>query len=298
MNLQQLRVFHAAAVSRSFTRAAEMLHLSQSTVSLHIKELESELECPLFLRVGRRVVLGQTGTLLLGYVEKILRDLKNAEMAVREMNAVQRGTVHLGTGATTLMYHLPPVLAAYRERYPQIELLVETDTTESLLSGLRAQRLDLAVVMSPAERMGLRVTPLCREELVVVLNRKNPVARRTALAPADLAGLRFILFEKHTAMQDVIDAWFAEMNIAPIVVMEMENIEAVKVLVAAGLGASILPSCAVTPPADAAGALRGLKVKGRPLYRQLGLATMDAHTLPNSIQVLGDMLCERLRDHA
>jgi LysR family transcriptional activator of glutamate synthase operon len=298
MNLQQLRVFHAAAVSRSFTRAAEMLHLSQSTVSLHIKELVSELECPLFLRVGRRVVLGQTGTLLLEYAEKILRDLKNAEMAVREANAVQRGTVHLGTGATTLMYRLPPVLAAYRERYPQIELLVETDTTESLLASLRAQRLDLAVVMSPAEQMGLRVTPLCREELVVVLNRKHPVARRAALAPADLAELRFILFEKHTVMQDVIDAWFADINITPTVVMEMENIEAVKVLVAAGLGASVLPSCAVTPPADAAGGLRALRVKGRPLYRRLGLATMDAHTLPNSIRVLGEMLCERLRDHA
>ncbi len=112
MNLQQLRVFHAAAVSKSFTRAAELLHLSQSTVSLHVKELEDELECALFLRVGRRVVLSQTGALLLDYVEKILRDLKNAEMAVREMNAVQRGTVHLGTGATTLMYRLSPVLAA------------------------------------------------------------------------------------------------------------------------------------------------------------------------------------------
>ncbi len=150
--------------------------------------------------------------------------------------------------------------------------------------------------MSPVEQMGLRVTTLCEEELVVVVNRKDPVARRASVTPADLAGLRFILFEKHTAMQDVIDAWFTEMGIAPAVIMEMENIEAVKVLVASGLGASILPFCAVTPPAVAAGTLRVLRVKGRPLFRQLGLATMDAHALPNSIRVLAGMLSERLQN--
>lgn len=297
MNLQQLRVFQAAAGNRSFTRAAEKLRLSQSTVSLHIKELEDELECSLFLRVGRRVLLSPTGALLLEYVERILRDLKNAEMAVKEMNAIERGTVHLGTGATTLMYRLPPVLTAYQRRFPQIELLAETGTTEFLLERLKAQRLDLAIVMSPVERQGLRVRPLCREELVVVVNRAHPLARGTAVKPAGLAGLRFILYEKNTAMQNVIDEWFAMLGIAPRIAMEMENIEAVKALVKAGLGASVLPRCAVPPGNDTA-SLKVLRVKGKPVYRQLGLATVDADQLPNSIQALAGMICEALRGRA
>ena len=107
MDLHQLRVFQAAIKSGGFTRAGEQLHLSQSTVSQHIKVLEEELGCPLFLRVGKRVLVTEAGNVLLQYAERIFRDLKNAEMAVREMNALKRGTVRLGVGPTTLTYRLP-----------------------------------------------------------------------------------------------------------------------------------------------------------------------------------------------
>ena len=293
MNFQQLRVFHSAATRGGFTRAAEHLRLSQSTVSLHVKELEDELETPLFLRVGRGVMLSPEGKVLLQYAERIFSDLKNAEMAVREMSAVRRGTIRLGTGATTLMYRLPPILLAYQKRFPQIELLVETGTTEFLIQELSAQRLDLAIVMHPASQAGLRVTPLYREELAVVLHRNHPAARKTALTPADLASMKFILFVKNTVMQNLIDAWFQDLGVTPRIAMEMENVEAVKALVRAGLGASVLQVCALPP--RAASELVALRVTGKPLWRQLGLATMDAATLPNSIRELSGMLCDGLR---
>ena len=109
------------------------MHLSQSTVSQHIKQLEEELGCPLFLRVGKRVVVTEAGNVLLQYAERIFRDLKNAEMAVREMNAMKRGTVRLGVGPTTLTYRLPHVLGDYKRRFPDIELIVLAGTTEFLL---------------------------------------------------------------------------------------------------------------------------------------------------------------------
>ena len=110
IDLHQLRVFQAAAKQRGFTRAAEALHLSQSTVSQHIKQLEDTLGCPLFLRAGKRVMISEAGTVLLQYAERIFRDLKNAEMAVRELSTMKRGTVRLGVGPTTLTYRLPPLL--------------------------------------------------------------------------------------------------------------------------------------------------------------------------------------------
>ncbi|HLH37592.1 MAG TPA: LysR family transcriptional regulator [Bryobacteraceae bacterium] len=293
MDLHQLRVFHAAVAAGGFTRAGEELHLSQSTVSQHIKLLEDELGCPLFLRVGKRVQVTEAGKVLLPYAERIFRDLKNAEMAVREMNALRRGTVRLGVGPTTLTYRLPGVLADYKRRFPEIELIVLAGTTEFLLQALRAQRLDLAVVMAAGPQPGLSMKPLGREEMVFVVSHDHPLARRRTIEPQDLSSLRFILYEKNTVMQNFVDRYFEALGVAPKIIMEVENNEAIKSLVRAGLGCSLLPLCAVeNEPPD--GGLRILRVKGRPLIRQLRLAAASAEIFPKAIAELAQTITEKL----
>jgi len=293
MDLHQLRVFQAAVKTGGFTRASEQLHLSQSTVSQHIKLLEEELGCPLFLRVGKRVQVTEAGRVLLQYAETIFRDLKNAEMAVREMNALKRGTVRLGVGPTTLTYRLPHVLGEYTRRFPDIELIVLAGTTEFLLDALRAQHLDLAVVMRTAPQPGMAVTPLGREEMIIVINRDHPLARQKTVEPADLSSLRFILYEKNTAMQNVIDRFFESLGVAPRIAMEVENNEAIKSLVRAGLGASIMPLCAVAQePPDKA--LHVLRVRGKPLTRELRLVSAGSEILPNAIRELAAILMRAL----
>jgi len=289
MDLHQLRVFQAAAKSGGFTRAANELRLSQSTVSQHIKLMEQELGGPLFMRVGKRVQVTEAGGALLQYTERILRDLKNAEMAIREINLMRRGTVRLGVGPTTLIYRLPHVLRDYKRRFPDIDLIVLAGTTEFLLEALRSQHLDLAVVMRTVPQPGLTTTPLGSEEPVLVLNREHPLARQRTLDPSDLTGLRFILYAKNTAMQQLIDDFFESLGITPRIDMEVENNEAIKSLVRVGLGASILPLCAVAKePPDSP--LRILRVKGKPLMRELRLASAGAEILPNAIRELSAAL--------
>src|SRR6516162_11168032 len=288
MDFHQLRVFQAAVKSGGFTRAEE-LHLSQSTVSQHIKLMEEELGGPLFMRVEKRVLVTEAGSVLLQYTEQILRDLKNAEMAIREINLMRRGTVRLGVGPTTLIYRLPRVLRDYKRRFPDIDLIVLAGTTEFLLEALRSQHLDLAVVMRTVPQPGLTTTPLGSEELVLVLNREHPLARQRTLDPSDLTGLRFILYAKNTAMQQLIDDFFESLGITPRIDMEVENNEAIKSLVRVGLGASILPLCAVAKePPDSP--LRILRVKGKPLIRELRLASAGAEILPNAILELSSAL--------
>jgi LysR family cyn operon transcriptional activator len=294
MDLHQLRAFRAVVKSGGFTRAGEQLHLSQSTVSQHIKVLEEELGCPLFLRVGKRVLVTEAGTILLQYAERIFRELNNAEMAVRELSALKRGTVRLGVGPTTLTYRLPQVLVDYKRRFPNIELIVVAGTTEFLLEGLKSHSLDLAVVMSPASQPGLTIKPLGSEELVVVVSREHALARKTTIEPADLSSLRFILYGKNTAMQNLIERYFESAGVAPRIVMEVENNEAIKSLVRAGLGASILPLCSVANERSS-GRLRVLRLKGVPLMRELGLAALDAETLPNAIRELASLVEAALR---
>jgi LysR family transcriptional activator of glutamate synthase operon len=295
MDVHQLRVFQAAVKSGGFTKAGEELHISQSTVSQHIKLLEQELGCSLFLRVGKRVRVTEAGTLLLEYAERIFREMKNAEMALREMNEVRRGIVRLGVGPTTLTYRLPPILRGYVGRFPQIELIVLAGNTEYLLAAMKSHNLDLAVVMSTDKHPGLTSTPLGREELVIVLNRKHPLARQATLSASDLASLRFILYEKHTAMQSLISRYFESLGVVPRIAMEVENNEAIKSMVRAGLGASILPLCAVeAEPPD--GHLRILRVKGHPLMRELRLLSTDTTILPKAIQELAFALTAGLTE--
>jgi LysR family cyn operon transcriptional activator len=293
MDLHQLRVFHAAIKSGGFTRAGEQLHLSQSTVSQHIKLLEAELGCSLFLRVGKRVLVTEAGNVLLQYAERIFRELRNAEMAVREINALKRGTVRLGVGPTTLTYRLPPILRDYIRRFPQIELIVLAGSTEFLLDELKSQHLDLAIVISTAPLAGFRMTPLGREELVIVLNGRHPLARQRTVEASDLAGLRFILYKRNTAMQNLIDRYFESLGVSPQINMEVENNEAIKSMVRAGLGASILPLCAVAKePRDSH--LHVLRVRGKPLTRELGLLSVDTEILPKAIQELASALVSAL----
>ncbi len=293
MDLHQLRVFHAAVQSGGFTRAGEKLHLSQSTVSQHIKLLEDELGSPLFLRVGKRVQVTEAGKVLVQYAERIFRDLKNAEMAVREINALKRGTVRLGVGPTTLIYRLPPVLGEYKRRFPDIELIVIAGNTEFLLQELRLQHIDLAIVMPVGPQPGLSAKPLVREEMVIVVHREHPFARRRTIEPSELATLRFILYEKGTTMQTLVDRFFASIGVTANIIMEVENNEAIKSLVRAGLGASILPLCAVSgePPESE---IRILRVKGKPLTRQLQLVSVDAAVFPKAIAELASTLTSAL----
>jgi DNA-binding transcriptional LysR family regulator len=292
MDLHQLKVFQAAVKSGGFTRASEELHLSQSTVSEHIRQLEQEFGCPLFLRVGKRALVTEAGQVLLQYAERMFRDMRNAEMAMREIGDLKRGTVRLGVGPTTLTYRLPLALRDYIRRFPDIELVVLAGTTEFLMEALREHQLDVAIVMSASAQTGLTFSPLGIEELVIVLDRAHPLAKKQNVEPSDLAGLRFILYGKHSAMQNLINRYFESLGIAPRITMEVENNEAIKSLVRVGLGASILPLCALTGKNDKD--LRVLRVRDRPLQRQLYLASLDAEVLPNAIRQLSATLMAAL----
>jgi DNA-binding transcriptional LysR family regulator len=294
MDLQQLKVFRSAAKSGGFTRASEQLGLSQSTVSQHIKQLEDELGCSLFLRSGKKIYSSEAGKLLYTYADRIFTELKNAEMSVRELSAMKRGTIRLGVGATTLTYQLPKVLGEYKRRYPDIELIVTTSTTELLLQQVSSQTVDLAIVMQISDNpSNLLITPLESEELVLILSAEHPMARKNTLDPGDLESLPFILYERHSVMQKLIESFFVQMKISPKVTMELENIEAIKSLVSAGLGASIVPVCSVSQSLQAS-MLRVMRIKGFPIKRSLALATLDTEMLPAAIEKLAAQLIRAL----
>lgn len=293
MDLHQLKVFYCAVQSGGFTNASRKLRLSQSTISQHIKQLEGALGCRLFLRAGKQVIPTQEGLLLFEHCERIFQDVSNAEMAIQELSGRRKGKVRFGTGATTLIYQLPHVLEAFQARFPEVELIVVSDISEILLQEVMAHRLDLALVMLPVTETSLAVEPLCAEELRVALPARHPLSRKRELTAADLARLRFILYERKTIMRQTIDNFFDEIGVQPQVSMVLENIEAIKSLIGAGLGASVLPVHAIGNEASDK-KVRLMRVRGHKLYRQLGLVTLKSSYVPQAVRELGRLIAEEL----
>lgn len=279
MDIHHLKVFRAAARTSSFTAAGQEVLLSQSTVSLHIKELEEEFGCGLFNRSRRRVSLSDAGRVLVPYVDRIFTELKNAELAVREFSVSRRGTIRLGTGDTPLIYLLPNVLSDYRRRFPLIEVLVTTEVTEVVLQQLIAQTIDLGIVMRPADALkSVQALPLLKEELVVAIAAESPLAGKAVLLPQDLAELPFISHLRGIALYTVQQGYFEKLGVQPRIIMELENMEAIKSLVGAGMGAALVPLCCLTAPFA-----RGLvhkRIRGLKMHRELLITAMDWRALP------------------
>lgn len=293
MDFHQLKVFREAARTGSFTRSSERLHLSQSTVSLHIKKLEEEFGVPLFLRAKRRVQLSEAGKRLLPYADRVFQELKNAEMAVKELGEMECGAIRLGSGGTTVTYVLPKVLRAFQTRYPRIELIVTTGSSEALAQAVHHQTLDLAIVMQPVQSsLALEVLPLLREELVYVIGSGHKLAAKTALEPGDILEAPMISFLRGSAMQIVVDQYFRAMGVVPRITMEMENTEAIKALVCAGLGAAILPLCCVSGSQKSG--IRVLRIHNFPIERSLALAFPKISVVPRAIEKFATHLTKAL----
>lgn len=275
LNLDQLLTFATVVEHTGFTEAAARLGLTQPAVSMQIRNLEERFGVRLIERVGKRALPTAAGRDLLPFVRR-LRDEADAAVAhMMSHRAGDVGRVRIGTGATACIYRLPPLLAALRADHPGLEIIVVTGNTPDILDAVEAGTLDLALVTMPAARPGLSIEPVCAEELVAVdapraVDDGGAALSVSALSPAGAAAGSLILYERGGTMRAVIDAWFVAGGAQPRPAMELGNVEAIKNLVAAGLGRSILPAVTVAGPGDRARfAVRPLTP---PLTRTLGLA--------------------------
>jgi DNA-binding transcriptional LysR family regulator len=276
VNLDQLLTFAMVVEHGGFTEAAARLGLTQPAVSMQIRNLEERFGVRLIERVGKRALPTAAGRDLLPFVHR-LRDEADAAVAhMTRHRAGDFGRVRIGTGATACIYRLPSVLTALRADHPGLEIIVVTGNTSEILDAVEAGTLDLALVTLPAARPSLFIEPVCVETLVVVDPRRGEVEDGTvdeegrAVHPAEAAAATLILYERGGTMRAVIDAWFVAGGCQPRPAMELGNVEAIKNLVAAGLGRSILPLVTV------AGDLDRDRFRARPLIppltRSLGLA--------------------------
>jgi DNA-binding transcriptional LysR family regulator len=269
VNPVHVRTLQEIARHQSFSRAAQALHLSQPAVSHHIRHLERELGQRLLERVGKRAFPTAAGEVLLAHAARAFAELEAARQSLQERRGVVAGRLRVGTGATASTYLLPPLLGRLRARHPDLELVIVTGNSAEMAAAVTAADLDVAVVTLPVRGRAVLVTPLLLDPLVAIAPPLASWRRRRPLAAADLAREPLILYERGGTIRRVIDDWFRRSGATPRVVMDLGNGEAIKKLVAAGLGLSLVPAMSVRAEVGA-GELAALPL-APPLGRRLGV---------------------------
>jgi DNA-binding transcriptional LysR family regulator len=272
LSLDQLRALLTVVELGSFSRAAERLHLSQSAVSLQIRELETRLGVRLIDRLGKRAHASAAGTEVIAQARGLLDGARRIEDTARRHRDGWLGRVRIGTGVSVLTYLLPPVLARLGRTHPGLEIVLSVGTAIEMRRRLVDNEIDVGVIVAPVPERELRGDVLRSDPLFAVLPPAAKDAPR-AITPAQFARHPLVI-EGGTRMDEIALDWLRAGGIEPRPAMQVGNIEAIKQVVAAGLGAAVLSGDALLTAASR----RGLVVRPlRPALRR-------------------DLLCVRRRD--
>jgi DNA-binding transcriptional LysR family regulator len=247
VNPDHLRALAEVVAQGSFTRAAKRLNLAQPTVSLQIRELETRLGVRLVDRMGKRAFPTAAGRELIEHAERLAREGERLLAAMLRHRDGWLGQVRIGSSTTALIYHLPPVLARLRKEHPNIELVVTTGTTTGVVERMLRNEIDLGVVSLPINERVLDLVPLMTEPMVAIFSDRTE-GLPSKVTPQYLLQHTLILEYSRAHVRALIMGWLAGDGAEVRPAMELDNLEAVRRMVAAGLGASIVPAAVVSEP--------------------------------------------------
>ncbi|MFS8629423.1 MAG: LysR family transcriptional regulator [Limnochordales bacterium] len=241
MLLQQLITFCTVVDEGGFTRAAELLDMSQPAVSKQVKTLEERIGTPLFVRAGRRVALTPAGEIVYAHAKRILHAIEEMHGALAALAVPGSGRLFIGAVPTVAVFTLPDILGAFCKRHPLVTVHVRTGDIDEVVQMVLRSEIDVGLVTIPVTHELLETIPLFRDRIVLVARPDTPWAQRQAVQPAELAGMPMIAYERASKFRRYVDASFDAAGITPDVIMEFDSHEAVKAMVLAGLGVAMMP---------------------------------------------------------
>jgi DNA-binding transcriptional LysR family regulator len=269
-SLRQLRVFEAAATHRSFSKAAEILHLTQPGVSMHIKELEANAGLPLFERSGKKLYITEAGQELLTRAREMLRALKDAEDAIDGMKGLKRGRINLAV-VSTAKYFVPQLLARFGKNFPELEIRLAVNNRNSVIEQLIANEVDLAIMGRSPQALDTVAEPFAQNPHVIIAAPGHPLAGQRRIPIERVAAESFIVREPGSGTRLAMQQFFEERQLVCKVVMEMASNETIKQAVMAGMGVSFISRHTIDLEIQTQ-RLAVLDVKGTPVIRQWHVA--------------------------
>ena len=282
ISLDRLRTLVAIADLGSFAEAARVLNLAPPTVSLHIADLESRVGARLLSRTRGRVQPSAIGATLVERARALLADAQQALEDVQRQVQGLAGRVRLGASTGAIAQLLPQALETLNQRHPAIDVQVAVLTSRETLHRLAEGSMEIGLVALPQTAVKqLRIEPWRRDPVMAFLPARGQCP--DVVTPAWLAAQPLILNDNTTRLWRLTSDWFASDGHQPVPRIQLNYNDAIKSLVAAGYGATLLPHEACTPLPDSRIAMRPLKPL---LWRQLGIAHRDGDVERSTQHVL------------
>ncbi|TXH70753.1 MAG: LysR family transcriptional regulator [Thiothrix sp.] len=249
MSDRRLQVFHAVARLLSFTKAAEVLHMTQPAVTFQIRQLEEQFDTRLFDRTHNRVTLTEAGQVVYEYSEKIFDLYSEMENAIREMTDDISGSLTIGASTTISEYMLPSLLGDFKSKNADIKLRLRVSNTEGIVSMVENNVIDLGVVEGPVTNKNLLVEVCRTDEMVVICPPSHELASLAKVTAKDLVKYSLICREEGSGTREVMVDYLFAQGVDKHAVnncLELGSPEAVKGAVEAGMGVSVVSSASIS----------------------------------------------------
>ena len=287
MDIKPLRYFQAIADANSFTKAAEQLHVAQPAISMAIKKLEAELDLTLFHRHERQISLTDEGKKLLQHSRRILQAIDDARLEMEELKGLTKGEVRVGIPSMLGSYYFPPILMAFRHRYPELDLSVIEGGTWQLQQMLERGELDLAIIVADVLPQELQARTFLREQMLVTVAKDHPLAQQTVVSYDDFFREELVMFKEGYFHRKVVDRLAAKTECTPNISFETNLIPLIKAIVTQGFGISTLLGMVIEEDPD----LIGLPFE-EPVWLDLSIAWRRNGYLSRANQAFVDFLLE------
>ena len=263
MELGQIEAFVEAQRRGSITRAAAALELTQPTLTARLRGLEKELGAQLLVRGRRGVSLTAAGCRFLPRAQAALEAVRRGVAETKAAREGRGGVLALGLATDLALYIAPSALARFASAHPDVEINVRSGRSHAVAEALRADEIEIALVSQPIALPELASRPLFEEQVPVVVARAHTFAARGHIGIEELALSGLVMRDPRAYLYAITTEFFASAGTAPRILMELNNTEACKRVVLAGLGAALLPQMAIHEELRR-GDLLALRVDGHP----------------------------------
>ncbi|MFK7892778.1 MAG: LysR substrate-binding domain-containing protein [Granulosicoccus sp.] len=249
MSDRRLQVFYFVARESSFTRAAEILQMTQPAVTHQIRQLEDELNARLFDRSNNRISLTAVGREVLGYTQRILTIYEEMQESVKALTGDRTGLVTIGASTTIAEYMLPGLLGDFGRRFPDVQIRLRVANTDAVVGMVADNTIDLGVVEGEVDNQILAVEKCQQDELQVILPLQHPLAAQSCVKPIELTAFPFIYREDGSGTRSVIERYLGEHGVDQSALnrpFELGSTEAIKGAVRAGVGVTIVSRISIS----------------------------------------------------
>lgn len=266
MIVDTMKVFVTVIEQKNFTRAAEILNISQPNVSLHIRNLENEFGSKLIHRSPKQVQITEAGELLYRHAKQILIHFEEAKREINDLHHVVTGKLRVGASFTIGEYILPKVLAAYAAQFPLVDVQIIISNTEEVIEGVRKNQLDIGLIEGETNVHDIHIDPIMEDEMVVVVPLNHPLSQMRLIEKDMLQNQIWISREVGSGTRTYMDKFISEWGLKIKRSFVFSSNQGVKEAVKAGLGIALLSRWTVEREIETNG-LRSLTLKHKKITR-------------------------------